>query len=379
MKKKLIVVVVLAILPIALTFSQTLFAAKDKSWGYVDIRGNWVIAQSFDDAYAFSGGLARVKKKNLWSYVDQRGELITSFRFSDAFDFEGEVARAASKGGDGRKLMGLIDRAGKWVIMPAYPEIRKFSDNGLAMAKNINGDWGFINKKGQWMPTTCEAVKQFSDGLAMARSKGKWGYIDETCKWAIQPVYDHLYPFHEGYAVVEVMGGLTLIDKENRNLWEKPFHIVHRFSDGVAVVRSGKWGALDAEGNWVLPANYEYIDKFVHGTARAREKGNWGLLDKQGNWIIQPLYHNVINYSEGIARVQAMDLKWGYQDSTRKWLVKPQFESAERFINGTAIVKLNGKWGILDSTGKLTAQPKFDKLRSLSDEAEDEDESVVVD
>ena len=158
-------------------YAQKLFAAKIKNlYGYVDETGKWVLPELFDDAYAFSNGVARVQKSGLWSYVDEKGKMITNFRFYGAHDFEGDIARVKAKSGAGKVTVGLIDRSGKWVAMPVFGQIRRFADNRLAMPKSENGDWGFIDKQGKWMiEPEFSALKDFSDGLAMARVKGKWG------------------------------------------------------------------------------------------------------------------------------------------------------------------------------------------------------------
>ncbi len=41
-------------------------------------------------------------------------------------------------------------------------------------------------------------LRGFSNGLAMAKRKGKWGYIDKKGDWIIEPIYDHVHPFNEG-------------------------------------------------------------------------------------------------------------------------------------------------------------------------------------
>src|SRR5690349_7143516 len=113
-------------------FGQKLFAAKEKKdFGYVDVNGNWVIKPDYDNAYAFSSGLGRVKKGGSWSYIDTNGQAITAFRFHRAFSFEGDVARVGMvKAGGGAEITyGLIDRTGAWIAQPVFGHIRKFSSN----------------------------------------------------------------------------------------------------------------------------------------------------------------------------------------------------------------------------------------------------------
>jgi hypothetical protein len=39
----------------------------------------------------------------------------------------------------------------------------------------------------------------FYEGLAVVRIGGKWGYIDRTGKYVINPQFDSAFPFFEGY------------------------------------------------------------------------------------------------------------------------------------------------------------------------------------
>lgn len=373
--KKLFVIwlVVLAASPLS---AQKLFSAKeDGKFGYVDDHGNWVIPAKFDDAKPFSNGRARVMIKERWGYINEKGEMTSSLIFQAVYDYDGDVARVKEKKSADEPLLlfGLIDKQGKWIVRPSFLHVKKFSDNGLARAKNEKGDWGFIDQTGKWViQPVYGGLRDFRDGLAMARSKGSWGYIDEKGNWAIQPTYNHVFGFSEGAAIVEAKGGWKLIDKENKQIGNMTFSAVKPFRNGLAVVRTNKWGAIDKQGNWVIEPKFDYLDDFMEGRARARQNALWGAINEKGEWVIKPELTSLFDFSDGIAQVKKIT-NWGYIDLNGSWIVSPKFQNAEKFINGSAIVKLNNKWGIIDKQGNFTAEPKFDKLRSLVEEEEVED------
>jgi WG containing repeat len=68
---------------------------------------------------------------------------------------------------------------------------------GLAKAK-INGKWGFINKKGDFViaPQFKDAV-HFSYGLAGVMIDGKWSYINQEGKEVIAPLFEKVLPFDQ--------------------------------------------------------------------------------------------------------------------------------------------------------------------------------------
>lgn len=111
--------------------------------GFVDKRGNLVIAPSFEKALGFSDGLCAVRVNKKW---------------------------------------GFINPSGKFVIDPTYDSVLPFSE-GLARV-DVNGKQGYIDTSGNMIiqPQKWE-VYQFEDGLADARQNGWRGYIDKTGKF----------------------------------------------------------------------------------------------------------------------------------------------------------------------------------------------------
>jgi len=112
-------------------------------WGYANIAGRIVIDGQFDNAGAFSEGLA-----------------------------------AAWRGGK----VGFIDHSGKFVIQPMYDDVTP--DDGTA---HIDG-----NAKGA-----------FHEGAAVVEVKGKYGLIDTHGRFLLLPSYDWINVPSEGFIVAE--------------------------------------------------------------------------------------------------------------------------------------------------------------------------------
>ncbi|NLZ99754.1 MAG: WG repeat-containing protein, partial [Clostridiaceae bacterium] len=67
-----------------------------------------------------------------------------------------------------------------------------FSDNGLAAVKirdSGSGKWGYIDETGAFViePQFDSAQSFLDNGLALVEVDGKWGYIDETGAFVIEP------------------------------------------------------------------------------------------------------------------------------------------------------------------------------------------------
>lgn len=61
---------------------------KNSKWGFVDTSGNVVVDYMYEDARAFTQGVAAVKKNGKWGYINASNEMIVEPAFEDAYPFE---------------------------------------------------------------------------------------------------------------------------------------------------------------------------------------------------------------------------------------------------------------------------------------------------
>ena len=75
-------------------------------------------------------------------------------------------------------------------------------------------EFGITGTKGQWIvQPKLQAADDFSEGLARAKSDGKWGFIDVNGRWVMEPQYKDAENFIDGYAVVKTKDGWGIINK----------------------------------------------------------------------------------------------------------------------------------------------------------------------
>ncbi|NBH33140.1 hypothetical protein D3Z58_06155 [Clostridiaceae bacterium] len=60
---------------------------KGEKWGFIDVDGNLVIEPQYEEAGAFSNGLAPVKTLNGWGFINQEGRLVIEDTFTEARSF----------------------------------------------------------------------------------------------------------------------------------------------------------------------------------------------------------------------------------------------------------------------------------------------------
>lgn len=203
-----------------------------------------------------------------------------------------------------------------------------------------SGDlYQYIDREGKIFinPQFSEATF-FRDGLALVKSSGsdpKWGYISEKGVFTIAPQYEEATVFSDGIAwTVKKDDVPTAIGMDGNVLFSVPSaDYVYNFSEGLA-----SFGFFDTVGT------------------------KMGFLDKKGKIIFSPQFAFTGYFSDGVCRVQSTENKWGYIDKTGRLVIKYLFDFATEFINGSAVVALNGKYGVIDKNGKFIINPQFEDV-----------------
>ncbi|MDR1199948.1 MAG: WG repeat-containing protein [Prevotellaceae bacterium] len=175
----------------------------------------------------------------------------------------------------------------KWVIEPQFEVASSFYE-GLASIRK-NGKWGFIDKTGAIViEPEFDGVKNFSDGMAGIKLKGKWGYINHEGEIVIKPKYYAVYNFRDDIARVERYendedyfinrnGNQTPVvptKNKSRKLTPRPENNSTVFQS----VKNGKYGFVDKNNNWVIPAEFVGVRDFSDNLACVNQNGKWGFI-----------------------------------------------------------------------------------------------------
>jgi hypothetical protein len=266
-----------------LPFSEGLAAVGSDKMGYVDTQGREVIKARFLMAFSFREGFARAEvAERQDSFIDKTGQIMfpqyraVSLGFSDGLAAVKPASQSYSEG-----KTGYINRAGELVIPMEYDSLWECHEGVVFVAKNGDKAESYQNKEGVLMIETPSVitglntngqvvirgnfwtVRPFSEGLAAARVRDRWGYIDHAGKWAIPLKFDECAPFSQGLAGVKLDGKWGFIDKTGAVViplgfvlpadWEKRRDRL-KFRDGLAMVPEGsKVGYIDRAGNWLWP------------------------------------------------------------------------------------------------------------------------------
>jgi len=372
----------------------------DKKFGFINTNGEFVIKPQFDDAENFGVGdapLALVKVGDKYGYIDKSGNYAVIPQFDDAGSFtiyfsevpgKWNYSLAGVKVGD---KWGFIDKSGNYVITPQFGMVGSFSE-GRALAK-VGDKCGYIDETGEMviaaqfecasehlgLSVSISEFGEFSGGFAcvrvasqptqiqtpaklptkdsiatypkswkdfintypkslVAEPKYKYGFIDRTGKFVIEPQFDVAGDFSNGLAAVGFIQNLTVLSMREVSIEESlskniPKQIV-------------KWGFINETGRFVINPMFDRVKEFT------RVRNTESRLDGQSLAAVVS--------DEGNA------FACGYIDKTGKYVANPQFltgtyplMSNESVCNGFSAGGFayfgsnNRNYSVIDNTGKI--------------------------
>ena len=144
-------------------------------YGFISMKDGGTVAEGFDEAGPFSGGLAAVRSGDKWGYIDRAGTFAVSPDFEAAGAFSRGLAPARQNG-----LWGYIDKSGRFVIPPQFARAEPFSQ-GYAVVEARSGKFGLMSLDGRMkLQPWFDAIRPFSDGRAAVRIGEKWSFVSRS-------------------------------------------------------------------------------------------------------------------------------------------------------------------------------------------------------
>ncbi len=131
--------------------------------------------------------------------------------------------------------------------------------------------------------------------LIAAKKDGKWGYINISGQFVIQPAWEDAHPFIKGLAVAKSNEGFGLIDTKGKWAFTPRKGPIQAEVNNNRIVLAndlGKWGAMDLKGKTHVPFEYDAMQSFQNGLAVAGLKTSQEdihrvvIVDTLGNSII---------------------------------------------------------------------------------------------
>lgn len=135
----------------------------------------------------------------------------------------------------------------------------------------------------------------------------------------------------------------------------------------------GRWGYIDEQGDWQVPAQFEEACLFEGKAAWVKQYGMWGAIDAAGEFVVQPEYGRIAVFEDGSNRfVAAFDS-----------LLSSQAVNTSLYdINGQKLFGLGGelrepssglmafsrdkggeiRWGYINPHGEIIIEPNYTEV-----------------
>ena len=203
---------------------------------------------------------------------------------------------------------------------------------------------------------------------------------DRTDMWAFGVIFYRLLtgslPFKNQEQIIDTEVNLTQVPAPYRALIGKCLqkHADKRYAsakDVIAELDKVKSGAIDKEGNTVIPIQYQdykfdenaFAENFYFiqdGLMGVKLNDKWGFIDKTGATIISLKYDDIKEFKDGMAAVK-LNGKWGFIDKEDDIVVLLKFDSVSVSQNRLSKASLNGKWGFIDKKGNNVIPFAYDE------------------
>jgi len=330
----------------------------DGKWGFIDASGKVVVQPQFLRVGEFSEGIAsvtvpgltdedRIFDRNARGFIDERGDFAIGpgsppgYTFpeyrNDYYYGDFHDGRARFWVGDASGFGGYIDRTGKLAIPPKYADVNDFSQ-GLACVSLPRTDGspfgptlaGFINQNGEYVipPDRDFVALGFSEGLCVIS-------IQDDAGW------------HN--SVINLKGETVI-----------PPYLYTGISDFVSgvsrVVRDGKVGCIDNEGDIVIPIEFDQLWEFEHSNLTTGEKdGKKYIVNKTGRCVKEIALDKEVDLGRlrsGLATVESQN-KLGYVDAEGELVIPMHFDRGEEFRGELAYVETGSDKGYINQRGEF--------------------------
>lgn len=172
---------------------------------------------------------------------------------------------------------------------------------------------------------------------------------------------------------VKIFARQGYVDVDKHRLFDTCYEQAGMFVNGLANVkdgRSGKWGYINTNGEYVLQPQYDSAHCFNedYHVAPVEMEGKWGLIDRKGNWVFKPrfedLYFDIIYSSphKKMLRAEKNGL-WGCADLGGNWVIQPRWEwmDTSYLCDGLILVQdpETDLYGFIDLSNRIVLEPQL--------------------
>ncbi len=320
----------------------------------------------------------------------------TSLRFQD---FEsGAFARCIPNYEDAK--IALINLKGK-TVSDDFKYIGEFKEGrarclvgGTVVSVPKMNDSTFIDYHSYFDDLKGSKLNAAANSNYFMNMGGKWGFINASGAYDVEPLYTNVEDFKYDVAVAAVGNKWGMISNNNETVI--PFQYDKISRDGemgdslfFATLSNDKWGILDENGKVETTALFDEISLEKNGFYQYKKGRCLGVLDSNFQLLFEDTCSRLISL-KGSEFLYKRDTVWKVMDVLTKeqkvvsrqqadqarllkieaqWKEKKEkeFVQISPYVNGRAIVQKENLFNFIDEKGKVISKDWFEQAQDFHD------------
>jgi hypothetical protein len=193
--------------------------------------------------FQLSEGLLAIRRDDKFGFVDARGNLVIANRYDSVADFKDGLAPVKLIG-----KWGFLNKQDQLIIQPNYENVSPFYQ-GFSIVKR-NGKTGVINTAGKpVLDVKYESIQRLPDGKFLFKIKGLLGLASAMGAILIEPRFDHLTEVRSGYLLVSQAGKWGLLTTEGMDVIPLFYDQLeyHAANDHFLAMRKPEWREINLD------------------------------------------------------------------------------------------------------------------------------------
>ncbi len=258
-----------------------------------------------------------------------------------------------------KNLHGFLDK------YPDYPDKQQLEEEFTywkipLLSVKHKGKYGFADTTGRiYIEPLYDDVEDFNEGFSLAEKNNLYGYINKAGRVKIDFTYKNATSFNHQVAIVQPGNkGVYLIDHSGKKV-SAEYDEIADFVDNAAIVKKDNaFGAINYNGEELIKPTYTYLSDFSENMAAYMQNNKYGFINKQGFSVIAPLYSWVSAFKNNQCRVK-VDNRLGVINKKGDFIIQPQYDLIDEAYKGMYLVVKNNLYGFIDTSGCFLSEIKY--------------------
>ncbi len=284
-------------------------------YGLISAEGKTLLEPAYALGLLLGNGYAAFEKDDdTWTICDAGGS-ITELAAFDILDLSEEGVLLVI---DGDGMYRYLNLDGTAYIDAIFDDALPFQDGRAVVT--VGEKYGVIDESGLFLlEPKYEFLTSFWQGIALYTRDGKRGVLSDAFVEVTKPIYeDYLSPVHDGKVLVAIRpdGTFDLISSDSIVSLSKGVEIDLEYSPYVGelfVAKEGGWGLIDMRGEWVVSPDYNVItvSEFGNrGIALAEDGMGIHILNRDGREMFNRVFQDVRAFDEHVVLIENGIGRW---------------------------------------------------------------------